>query len=46
MNASGVWRGRCQGRVGNFKFINLEVLPEQETDTSPDKITNRVTNSG
>lgn len=29
MNASGIWRGRCHGRVGHFKFINVEVLPEQ-----------------
>lgn len=28
MNASGIWRGRCHGRIGHFKFINVEVLPE------------------
>lgn len=28
MNASGIWKGRCHGRVGHFKFINVEVLPE------------------
>jgi hypothetical protein len=27
MNASGLWRGRCQGKIGNFKFINVEILP-------------------
>jgi len=26
MNASGLWRGRCGDRVGNFKFINVEIL--------------------
>lgn len=28
MNASGIWRGRSAGRTGHFKFINVEVLPE------------------
>lgn len=28
MNASGIWRGRSHGRCGHFKFINVEVLPE------------------
>lgn len=28
MNASGIWRGRAAGRLGHFKFINVEVLPE------------------
>lgn len=27
MNASGLWRGRCGGKVGNFKFVNVEILP-------------------
>jgi hypothetical protein len=30
MNASGLWRGRCQGKIGNFKFINVEILPNRE----------------
>ncbi|XP_017847612.1 uncharacterized protein LOC108603365 isoform X7 [Drosophila busckii] len=30
MNASGIWKGRCHGRAGHFKFINVEVLPEQQ----------------
>ena len=30
MNASGLWRGRCQGKIGNFKFINVEILPSRE----------------
>lgn len=29
MNASGIWRGRCHGKLGHFKFINVEVLPDQ-----------------
>ena len=29
MNPSGLWRGRCQGRVGHFKFINVELLPDR-----------------
>lgn len=28
MNASGVWKGFLNGRVGHFKFINVEVMPE------------------
>lgn len=28
MNASGVWKGCINGRVGHFKFINVEVIPE------------------
>ena len=26
MPVNGLWRGRCQGRVGNFKFIYVETL--------------------
>jgi len=26
MNASGLWKGKCQGRVGNFKFVNVEII--------------------
>lgn len=29
MNASGIWRGHCNGRVGLFKFVNIEVLADQ-----------------
>lgn len=29
MNASGLWRGIAHNRVGNFKFINVEVLPDR-----------------
>ncbi|KAL9693907.1 hypothetical protein quinque_013192 [Culex quinquefasciatus] len=28
MNASGVWRGYANGRLGHFKFISVEVLPD------------------
>ena len=26
MNASGLWRGACAGRVGNFKFVPFFLL--------------------
>lgn len=29
MNASGIWRGYANGQIGHFKFVNVEVLPEQ-----------------
>ena len=29
MNPSGLWKGKCAARVGNFKFINVEILPEK-----------------
>ena len=29
MNPSGLWKGKCATRVGNFKFINVEILPEK-----------------
>ncbi|XP_050329296.1 uncharacterized protein LOC126758899 isoform X1 [Bactrocera neohumeralis] len=38
MNASGIWKGRCHGRIGHFKFINVEVLPEQRLKSSNSKI--------
>ncbi|XP_052865328.1 uncharacterized protein LOC128271740 [Anopheles cruzii] len=31
MNASGVWRGYANGRLGHFKFISVEVLPDLPT---------------
>ncbi|XP_059218597.1 uncharacterized protein LOC106092734 [Stomoxys calcitrans] len=37
MNASGIWKGRCHGRVGHFKFINVEVLPDQRLKHSHSK---------
>ncbi|XP_055678170.1 uncharacterized protein LOC129786931 isoform X4 [Lutzomyia longipalpis] len=39
MNTSGIWRGRCNGRVGHFKFINVEVLPDQRRKNVNNKIT-------
>ncbi|XP_054258923.1 lateral signaling target protein 2 homolog isoform X2 [Macrosteles quadrilineatus] len=35
MNASGLWRGRAHGRVGNFKFINVELLTESSLRPRP-----------
>lgn len=29
MNASGQWKGMCNGRKGTFKFINVELLSER-----------------
>ena len=31
MNPSGLWRGRCESRVGHFKFITVELLPNRPT---------------
>ena len=28
MNASGLWRGACAGRVGNFKFVLFKFSQE------------------
>lgn len=30
MNVSGVWKGSTNGKVGHFKFTNVEVMPDQE----------------
>lgn len=45
MNASGIWRGRCNGRIGHFKFINVEVLPENRSLGSHVKSVARLSNS-
>lgn len=29
MSASGQWKGRCHGKKGTFKFINVELLSER-----------------
>jgi hypothetical protein len=29
MNPSGLWRGRCDSRVGHFKFITVELLADR-----------------
>ena len=34
MNQNGLWRGRCRGRVGQFKFINVELLPARRRKRS------------
>ena len=37
MNASGLWKGKCKGRVGNFKFVNVEIIcktPERKRSRS------------
>ncbi|XP_022834148.1 uncharacterized protein LOC111361922 isoform X5 [Spodoptera litura] len=31
MNASGIWRGVLNNKVGNFKFAHVEVLSERDT---------------
>ncbi len=33
MNPSGLWRGKAQNRVGHFKFINVELLPDRPTNS-------------
>lgn len=30
MNVSGIWKGLANGKVGHFKFTNVEVIPDQE----------------
>lgn len=46
MNASGVWRGRCHGRLGFFKFINVEVMPEQRCRNNLNTINSRNAKNG
>ena len=29
MNPSGLWRGRCDGRIGHFKFITVELVADR-----------------
>ena len=43
-NASGLWRGCCKGKVGNFKFLNVETLPnrEKQNDNNADASWSRV----
>ena len=50
MNPSGLWQGKSQGRVGHFKFINVELLPDRNTlrqqrRSASEKVPN-YTNSG
>lgn len=35
MNPSGLWKGKCENRVGNFKFINVEILPQPRSQSQP-----------
>lgn len=44
MNASGIWRGRCHGKLGHFKFINVEVLPDQRCATNVNTISRGANN--
>ena len=30
-NPNGTWRGHCNGRVGNFKFLTVTTLPDRMT---------------
>lgn len=46
MNASGVWRGYCNGRIGLFKFLNVEVIPDQKAKLSNNKLSNSRINNG
>ena len=33
MNPSGLWRGMTRdGRIGHFKFINVEMIPQRSTE--------------
>ena len=43
MNPSGLWRGRCQGRIGHFKFINVELLPDRHVFRSSEQRQKSVT---
>jgi len=42
MNASGLWRGKCGDRVGNFKFVNVEILPTRRRRRSRSRSLRRV----
>ena len=32
--ASGLWQGRCRGRVGSFKFVMVEVADSTRLNTA------------
>lgn len=42
MNAGGLWRGRCRDRVGNFKFVNVEILPTRSRRRSRSRSLRRI----
>lgn len=46
MNASGIWRGRCYGRTGHFKFINVEVIPDNRNRTNTKSVNRHANNTG
>merc|ERR1719367_514326 len=39
MGPTGIWRGRCRGKEGNFKFIDVrtEKQPKKRVDASPSR---------
>jgi hypothetical protein len=44
MGPTGIWRGRCQGREGNFKFIDVRV-EERRTRPRPGAVEDRIPRS-
>uniref|UniRef100_A0A4W6E2W1 SAM domain, SH3 domain and nuclear localisation signals 1b n=1 Tax=Lates calcarifer TaxID=8187 RepID=A0A4W6E2W1_LATCA len=38
----GIWTGRLNGRVGNFKFIYVDVLTEESPETHEERHTHKV----
>lgn len=38
----GIWTGRLNGRLGNFKFIYVDVLTEESPDTHRETQSHRV----
>ena len=34
MDQGGRWRGHCRGKVGHFKFVNVEILPPRRRSRS------------
>ena len=42
-NPNGTWRGHCNGRIGNFKFLNVETIPSRGVRSSRDPDETRMT---
>ena len=42
MNAGGLWTGRCGDRVGSFKFVNVEILPNRVRRRSSSRSLRRI----
>uniref|UniRef100_A0A4W6E3M8 SAM domain, SH3 domain and nuclear localisation signals 1b n=1 Tax=Lates calcarifer TaxID=8187 RepID=A0A4W6E3M8_LATCA len=40
----GIWTGRLNGRVGNFKFIYVDVLTEESPETHEERHTHKLLN--